>query len=183
MGAFNRFIGRSFFKLIRWELKENNPDVPKYVCVLAPHTSIWDMIWGKMYNWATDMKPIIMVKKEFFFFPMGPLLKLWGSFPIDRNYPGGVVQQMADEFKKRDTMILAITPEGTRKANPDWKTGFYRIAEAADVPIYVSYSDFKSKKAGFFGEFKRTGNMEEDIKAIKEMYRGMEGLYRGKFAI
>ena len=61
MGALNRFIGKTFFKILGWELLPNNPNVPKYMCVLAPHTSIWDMVYGKMYNWATDMKPKIMV--------------------------------------------------------------------------------------------------------------------------
>ena len=184
MGAFNRFIGKSFYKLLGWKVLETNPKIPKYVCVLAPHTSIWDMIYGKMYNWALDMKPKIMVKKEFFFFPMGPLLKAWGGFPVDRNYPGGIVQQMADEFKKKDKLIVVITPEGTRAANPNWKTGFYRLAQAAGVPLYVSFIDFKSKSCGFYEEeFKMTGNTEEDIAAIKEMYRGMEGMYKDKFVI
>lgn len=183
MSAFNRFIGKSFFKIIGWKLIKNNPDVPKYVCVLAPHTSFMDMIWGKMYNWATGMKPKIMIKKEFFIFPLNLLLKLWGAFPVDREYPGGIIQQMADEFNKTDKMILAITPEGTRKANPDWKTGFYRIAETADVPIYLSFCDFKSKSAGFFGEFKRTGDIDKDMPKIKEPYRGMEGFHKGKFTV
>ncbi len=183
MGAVSKFIGKSFFKIIGWKLVGEVPDVPKYVCVLAPHTSLWDMIWGKMYNWAFEMKPKIMIKKEFFFFPMGILLRLWGAVPINRKYPGGIVNQMADEYKKTEKMILAITPEGTRSPNPNWKTGFYRIAQAANVPIYLTLSDFKSKTAGFIGEFKITGNMEKDIKAIKEHYKGMEGLYKGKFEI
>ncbi len=129
------------------------------------------------------MKPKIMVKKEFFFFPVGPLIKFWGAIPIDRSYPGGIVAQIADAFNKNERMILAITPEGTRKANPDWKTGFYRIAKEAHVPMYISFIDFKSKRAGFFGEFPPTDDQDADIKAIKEMYRGMEGLKKGRFAI
>ena len=183
MASFKKFIGKSFFKIVGWKFVGEVPDVPKYVCVLAPHTSIWDMVWGKMYNWATGMEPKIMVKKEFFFFPMGWLIKRWGAIPINRQYPGGIVKQIADEFRKADKMILAITPEGTRAPNPNWKTGFYRIAVEANVPIYLTFSDFKSKSAGFIGEFKPTGDIEKDMKAIKEHYRGMEGLHKGKFVI
>ena len=183
MGEVSKFIGNSFFKIIAWKLVGEVPKVPKYVCVLAPHTSLWDMVWGKMYNWAFEMKPKIMIKKEFFFFPMGPLIRLWGAIPIDRKFPGGIVKQMAEQYSIQDKMILAITPEGTRSLNPDWKTGFYRIAQAAGVPIYLTFSDFKSKSAGFMGEFKITGDMNKDIKAIKEKYKDMEGIFKDKFSV
>jgi 1-acyl-sn-glycerol-3-phosphate acyltransferase len=183
MGKFSRFLGRSFYKMQGWKFTGEVPSVPKYICVLAPHTSIWDMIWGKMYNWATGMKPKIMVKKEFFFFPVGYMIKRWGAIPIDRKYPGGIVAQIVNEFKLNENMILAVTPEGTRAPNPNWKTGFYRISKEANVPMYISFIDFKSKRAGFFGEFKATDNIEQDMKAIKEMYRGMEGMHKGKFII
>ncbi len=183
MAAFRKFVGKSFFKLISWKFVGEVPNVPKYVCVLAPHTSIWDMIWGKMYNWAHDMDPKIMVKKEIFVFPLKQLISHWGGIPIDREYPGGIVGQLVDEFQKSDRMILVATPEGKRAANAKWKTGFYRIAIKANVPIYLSFCDFKSKTAGFMGEFKPTGNLEEDMKAIKEHYRGMEGLYKDQFII
>jgi 1-acyl-sn-glycerol-3-phosphate acyltransferase len=183
MASFKKFIGKTFFKLIGWKFEGELPKNPKYVCVLAPHTSIWDMILGKMYNWGTGMQTKIMVKKEFFFFPMGSLLRLWGAIPINRQYPGGIVKQMTDTFNEKSEFILTITPEGTRAPNPDWKSGFYRIAVEADVPIFIAIADFKSKRAGFLGQFIPTGNQEKDIQAIKEYYRGMEGLRKGKFVI
>ncbi len=184
MASFKKFIGKSFYKIKGWKFIGSVPTAPKYVCVLAPHTSIWDMVYGKMYNWAMGMEPKIMVKKEFFFFPMGALIKSWGAIPIDRKYPGGVVKQITDNIKKNENFILAITPEGTRSPNPNWKSGFYRIALAAKIPIYVSFIDFKTKTAGFVGnEFIPTGNTEKDINEIKEKYRGMEGLHKGKFKI
>jgi len=184
MASFKRFIGKSFFKIVGWEIVGDIPDVNKYVMVIAPHTSLVDMIFGKMYNWVIDMHPTIMVKQEFFFFPVGPIIKMWGAIPINRKYPGGIIAQMADRFKDSEKLILSITPEGTRSPNPDWKTGFYRIAEAADVPIYLTLIDFKSKTLGFLGgEQKKTGDMKADINAIKEQYRGMEGLKKGKFVI
>lgn len=183
MAGFSRFIGRTFFKMIGWKIVGEVPKPKKYVICLAPHTSIWDMIWGKMYNWALDMRPKIMVKKEFFFFPVGPIIKFWGAIPVDRNYPGGVVKQLADRYDKSDNLIVCITPEGTRKANPNWKTGFYRIAKEAGVPIFLALIDFNKKEVGFMGEFKISDNMESDLEEIKQRYKGMRGIYKEKFAI
>ncbi|MCF6365098.1 MAG: 1-acyl-sn-glycerol-3-phosphate acyltransferase [Bacteroidales bacterium] len=183
MASFKRFTAKTFFKIVRWKVVGDIPDVPKYVMVIAPHTSFLDVIYGKMYNWLVDMKATIMIKEEFFFFPMGALLRHWGGIPINRKYPGGIIAQMTEEFNKSEKMILSITPEGTRSPNPDWKTGFYRIAVSANVPIYLTLIDFKSKTLGFLGEHKITGDMKSDINAIKERYRGMEGYRKGKFVI
>lgn len=183
MASFKKFIGKSFFKIFKWEIVGEIPDVDKYVMVIAPHTSLIDMIFGKMYNWVIDMTATIMVKQEFFFFPVGSIIKMWGGIPINRKYPGGIIAQMAEELEKSEKMILSLTPEGTRSPNPDWKTGFYRIAVAANVPIFLTFIDFKSKTLGFLGEHKKTGDMKVDIEAIKERYRGMEGLKKGKFVM
>lgn len=183
MAAISKFIGKTYFKLIGWKIVGEAPEPKKYVICLAPHTSIWDFIWGKMYNWAFDMRPKIMVKKEFFFFPMGPIIKFWGAIPVDRSYPGGVVKQISDKYNESEKLIVCITPEGTRKANSNWKTGFYRIAKEAEVPIFLALIDFYKKEVGFMGEFKITGDIESDMEGIKQRYKGMRGIYKNKFTI
>lgn len=159
------------------------PTEEKYVAVVAPHTSFMDMIIGKFYNWAIGMKPNIMVKKEFFFFPMNILIKSWGGIPVDRKNAVNIVDQMSEYFKKKKKLILVITPEGTRSLNTEWKTGFYRIAEKAEVPIYMIFGDFKKKTVGFLGKFEPTGNMEEDIKKIKRNFVGITGYHENKFSV
>lgn len=181
--SFQKTFAKTVFKIFKWEIVGEVPTEKKYVMVIAPHTSLIDMVLGKMYNWVVDMKASIMVKKEFFFFPMGALISKWGAIPIDRKHAGGIIQQMVEKFEKSDKLILSITPEGTRAPNPNWKTGFHRIATAANVPVYLTLIDFKTRKIGFIGEHKLTGDMEKDINAIKERYRGMEGYNRGKFVI
>ncbi len=183
MGSLKKKLSKSFLKLRGWKFIGEVPKEQKYVVIIAPHTSIFDMIYVKLYHWAFGMKPKIMVKKEFFFFPVGNIIKVWGGIPINRKYAGGVVKQMADNFKNSEEFIIGIAPEGTRSLNSNWKSGFYRIAEAANVPIFLTFIDYKKKEIGFLGEHKITGNIEKDIQDIKERYRGIEGYHKRKFAI
>jgi 1-acyl-sn-glycerol-3-phosphate acyltransferase len=178
-----KIYGKSLLKIFGWKIVGEIPTDEKYIAVVAPHTSFMDMFVGKIYNWAVGMKPSIMVKKEFFFFPMNLLIRSWGGIPVDRKNAVNIVDQMADYFKKRKKLILIITPEGTRSLNTEWKTGFYRIAEKAEVPIYMIFGDFKKKTVGFLGKFEPTGNMEEDMKAIKRNFVGITGYHSHKFSV
>ena len=177
--AFARFI----IKIIGWTYDKNIPTEKKYVMVVAPHTSAIEMFMGKLFGWAAGFRPSIIVKKEFFYFPVGFILRKWGGVPIDRQNPVNIVRQIADEFEKRDEMILAITPEGTRKPNPNWKTGFYRIAQMANVPIYLACADFKKKKLQILGEFKPSGNLEKDMELIKQEFKDVTAYRPENFAI
>jgi len=183
MASLKKYLSKSFLKTLGWKFVGEVPKTKKYVVIIAPHTSIFDIIYVKIYHWAFGMKPKFMVKKEFFFFPIGSIIKIWGGIPINRKFAGGVVKQMADNFQKSDEFIIGIAPEGTRSSNSNWKSGFYRIAEAADVPIFLTVIDFKKKEIGFLGEHKKTGDIEKDINDIKERYRGVEGYHKEKFAI
>ncbi len=164
-----------------WKIIGGFPDAPKYVGVIAPHTSIVDMFMGKFYNWIVDMEPKIIIKKEFFFFPLNLILKLWGGIPVDRKDAKGVVTQVVEMINKSDKFVLGITPEGTRSANPNWKTGFHRIATEAKIPVYLLFIDFKKKELGFLGEYKLTNNQEEDIKGIKRKYANIGAYHPEKF--
>ena len=177
--VFAKFI----LKIFGWKIKGSLPDEKKYVLAVAPHTSALDMIMGKLHNWAEGLKPHIIVKKEFFYFPVKYFLKAWGAVPIDRSKPQNLVEQIAEEFDKNEEFVLVITPEGTRKANPHWKTGFYRIAVKAQVPIYMIYGDFKKKEIGFLGRFDPTGDMEKDIREIKEHFRSINAYRPERFVL
>ncbi len=184
MKRFKRAFARFMLKLLGWELIETGPSDPKYICIVAPHTSIIDVFYGKMYNWAVCMTPKIMIKKEFFFFPMNFILKSIGGVPIDRKKGKNVIDQMIKYFNENKEFALAITPEGTRKKNPNWKTGFYRIATAVNVPLYLSYTDFKTKKLGFsLKKFDFTGDLKADMKTIKRFYKDMEGFHKDNFTV
>lgn len=176
---FARFI----LKLIGWKITGGIPHEKKYVTLVAPHTSNIDFFIGKLANWAMGIKPKVLIKKEAFNFITSPFIKMWGGIPIDRSKGAEIIPQVVKLFNEREELILAITPEGTRKRNPNWKTGFYRIAIAANVPVSLAYIDFGKKELSMGKMFYPTGNMEEDIKKVKEYYKDKKGYHPEKFAV
>jgi len=104
-----------------------------------------------------------------------------GGIPVDRDKKTSVTEQMAEEFAKRQTFNLAITPEGTRKAAHSWKKGFYFIAVKANVPILLAYIDYKKKEVGITKHFQPTGDAEKDIKTIQGYYKGVTARHPQNF--
>jgi len=127
--------------------------------------------------------PKVLVKKEAFVPVIGFFIRMWGGIPIDRSKGGGVVQQVVKMFEEKEEFVLGITPEGTRKRNPNWKTGFYRIANAAQVPICLAFIDFGKKELSMEKMFTPTGNMEKDMQEIKLYYKYKVGYKPDRFAI
>ncbi|MBB6274932.1 1-acyl-sn-glycerol-3-phosphate acyltransferase [Porphyromonas circumdentaria] len=158
------------------------PDNPKksVICV-APHTSNADFFVGKLYYSSIGRKASFMMKKELFFFPLGFFLKAVGGIPIDRSRKGEVVNTMVSLFQKRDVFSVAITPEGTRKPVEVWKSGFYRIALQAGVPIQLARIDFAQKEVGIFATFYPTGNEEADVCYIRSLYSSKQAKYPQNF--
>ncbi len=177
---FKKYFARFILKIFGWKLRGEIPKAKKYVLVIAPHTHALDMVMGKLYNWSEGFNQKVIIKKEFFYFPMKYLLRAWGGIPIDRSKPENFVEQVVAEFNKNEVFALGITPEGTRKPNPNWKTGFWRIAKAANVTIYMGYVDFAKKEMGMLGEFKLTDDMQADVERLKQHYKNMTG-YKQKY--
>ena len=174
MGKFLFFIARLF----GWKIDANAPEgIKKAVIVVGPHTSNWDFIIGKIAFMQYGIQGRFLIKKELFFFPFGYFLKKLGGIPVDRKKNNRFTEQAVEFFESNDTMFMVFTPEGTRKYNPNWKKGFYYIAQKANVPIYIAYIDFATKTGGFHSLFQPTGDIDADIKAIKEVL----GQYKGKF--
>lgn len=122
------------------------------------------------------------IKKEFMRFPFAPFLRSMGAIAIDRSKPGkgqkggrSSVDAMIDLFKQYPKLVIAVTPEGTRSYNPNWKTGFYHVAMGAGVPMFPGYLDYGTRRAGVGPAFKPTGNVEVDIEKIKDYFRGFKG--------
>ncbi|MDF1546286.1 MAG: lysophospholipid acyltransferase family protein [Bacteroidales bacterium] len=178
-----RYVAKFIFWLIGWKFDPRIPTEKKYIIIIAPHTSNWDFLIGKLTNWICGVSPKVLVKKEAFTFLTGPFIRMWGGIPIDRNNTVNIVDQVVQYFNDNEEFILGITPEGTRKRNPNWKTGFYRIAVKAKVPIFYGYIDFKTKTAGMHDHFDPTGDMEADMKKIKAYFKDMEGYHKEDFAI
>lgn len=139
----------------------------KAVVVVGPHTSNWDFVVGKMTFVYYKINAKFLIKKELFFPPFGWILKRMGGIPVDRARRANVTKQVVDYFNSNDECIVVFTPEGTRSYQPNWKKGFYYIAQNANVPIYISYIDFKTKTGGFISLLHPTGDIEKDLLVIK----------------
>lgn len=153
----------------------------KSVICVAPHTSNFDFIIGKLSYWATGRQSNFLMKKSWFFFPLGILLRAMGGVPIDRSKKNSVTQQMADEFSKREHFHLAITPEGTRSYTENWKMGFYHIAVKAGVPIQLAYLDYKKKEMGITRIVVPGIDEQADMQQIKEFYKTVNARFPEKF--
>jgi 1-acyl-sn-glycerol-3-phosphate acyltransferase len=177
----SRFI---VFKILKWKVSGTFPSEHKKVIVLtAPHTSMMDFVMGWFYFRINGMKANFLIKEELFFFPLGILLRKLGSIPVKRGKVS-LVDQMVEEFAKRDQVILNITPEGTRQRVTKWKRGFYKIAEATKAPIILGFVDYKKKTMGVFDDpyFEITGNEQEDIKRLKDLYRNVGARHPERFS-
>ncbi|MDR0536560.1 MAG: 1-acyl-sn-glycerol-3-phosphate acyltransferase [Tannerellaceae bacterium] len=176
-----KFISKCLLQIAGWRKGPIGEYVPKCVICVAPHTSNWDLVIGKLLYSSIGRKAHFLIKKEWFFFPLNFLFKWMGGIPVDRKRKTSVTDQMADILTKRRTFHLAITPEGTRKIAEDWKRGFYYIALKANVPIMLAYIDYLKKEVGIKGLFYPTGNVEADIQAIKARYIGVTGRHPYNF--
>jgi 1-acyl-sn-glycerol-3-phosphate acyltransferase len=178
-----RKIYTLLFKLIGWKysLKVDIPD--KCVLCVAPHTSNWDFIIGMIFYRSIGGHPHVLMKKEWFFFPIKYLLNTLGGIPVDRKKKTSLSDQMVEIFAASEHFQLAVAPEGTRKKNVHWKTGFYYIAINAGVPISLAYIDYEKKEAGVGKNFYPTGDAKRDIEEIQQFYKDIKAKHPKKFAI
>ena len=157
------------------------PEAKKCVLLFAPHTSFSDFIIGKMALDIMGVKTVFLIKKEAFFFPLGPILRKLGGMPVDRKHVQKLPVYASELIQKEKEIAFLISPEGTRARNDHWKKGFYYIAQKAGVPIVPGYLDYHSKRGGVLKPFYPTGNYEADLAELEKNYYGMRGLHKGKF--
>lgn len=172
-----------FYKWMGWRTEITVKLPHKYVVCMAPHTSNWDFLIGQLFGGAEGLKSRFMMKKEWFFFPLGCLFRAMGGVPVDRSRKTSLTQQMAERIKESDEFVLTITPEGTRKANPDWKKGFYYIALNAGVPIVLMGFDFPTKSVRIGKMLIPSGDIEKDMREVKEYFKHITGKHPELFAL
>ncbi|MDR2131310.1 MAG: 1-acyl-sn-glycerol-3-phosphate acyltransferase [Odoribacteraceae bacterium] len=155
-----------------WRVEGASPAEKKAVIISVPHTSLRDFIFGKLSFMSAGVPSYILMKKEFFFFPLGILLRAMRVIPVDRgNRENNLVERLVAEFQKRDTMYLTITPEGSRKRRKRWKKGFLLVARSAGVPVYLGRVDYKDKFCSFGPRFDPSDDPEADLRYIMSTYR------------
>lgn len=171
-----RFLSNSIMRLIGWKVEGALPNLPKYLIIGAPHTSNWDFLLflATIFHLKVDAR--YMGKAELFRGPFGWFFYWCGGIPVDRKKSQGLVEQMVEACNNSDKFILTIAPEGTRHKVKEWKRGFYHIAKGAGIPIIMAKVDGK-KKAMCVGEmFHLTEDMESDMLAIQDAFKGMVGI-------
>lgn len=178
--ALARWIGRSILRLGGWRMVGTLPDLPRLVLIGAPHSSNWDGIWGFAAKAALGVDIRVLGKQSLFRIPLlGFVLRRLGVLPIDRNAASGVVAQAAALIHGSDGVWIGLAPEGTRRRVERWKTGFWKIAKAADVPILRMYFHYPDRIIGFGPLFHPGDDLQADMAEIRAWYRPWMGKRRG----
>lgn len=175
-------LAARLLKLAGWTLHITAPDLPKCLICVAPHTSNWDFIIGKLAYAAAGRKAGFLMKEQWFFWPLGCLFRAIGGIPVPRGKGrGALTDAVAERFRTASELQLAITPEGTRSRTARWHTGFLHIALKADVPIQLGVIDYAYRTVTIADTFHPTGDIDADLAYVKRYYAGAHGKYPEKF--
>lgn len=167
-------LARGVLRATRWKLVGSVPE--KGILVGAPHTSNWDFVAMLLIAWSSGVSPQVLVKKEFFKGPMGPLLRGLGGIPLDRSNPGSTVRALIDEAAEHESFLLCIAAEGTRSKGEFWKPGFLRIAAQTGLPVSLGFVDGPTRSLGMGPTFVPSGDVSVDMDVVREFYADKQGI-------
>lgn len=178
-----KFCNWLLFRHWGWKLNVTVEHPEKFIIALAPHTSNWDFVLGQLYMRSRGMNINFLMKKEWFFWPLGCIFRKMGGIPVYRSKHTHMTDNLAKEAGQRDSFKLCITPEATRSLNPDWKLGFYYIAQKAQIPVLLYGLDYERKLIQCTESFIPIGNVDNDMKRIKLYFKDFKGKYPEKFTV
>lgn len=165
--AFSRGLGMLLLRLSGWRVVGSPPDTPKMVVAAIPHTSNWDGVIVLTVMLAAGLDVRWVGKHTLFKGLFGRILRWAGGVSVNRSQARDFVGGVAQTFDQHDSLALIIAPEGTRKPTTRWKTGFYRIAQEADVPIVIGYMDYQKKTVGFGPGLKASGDFNDYLEQMR----------------
>lgn len=163
-------IGRFVLRVCGWRVEGSLPDLPKWICIVAPHTSNYDFFVALMISWALRLRANWLGKHTIFRGPVGWALRRIGGMPVERSSHHNIVDEAVAAFAQNGRMRLVLAPEGTRSRMDYWKSGFYHIALRAQVPLALGFLDFGRRVGGIGPVVHLTGNQEEDMAVIAAFY-------------
>lgn len=166
-----------------WKCEVSEIIGKKGIIALAPHTSNFDFILGILYSRAEGIKSNFLMKKEWFFWPLGCIMRKLGGIPVYRSKKMSLTDQLAKVANERESFLLCITPEGTRSRVEEWKRGFYYIALKANLPIWLYGIDYSTKTIKCTKTIIPDGNIEEQMRLIMSYYKDFNGKHPEKFAV
>ncbi len=171
----SRLVLRLLLALYRWKgltVQGHPPTLRKFVVIGAPHTTNWDFVFFLGATHDLGIRASFLGKHTLFRWPLGRFMRDMGGIPVDRKARGGnYVEQVAEEFARRDQLALVIAPEGTRGPITKWRSGFYHIALEAGVPIVPAWVDYQRRTGGMGDPIMPTGDFARDMRTIAEFYR------------
>lgn len=168
-------VARFLLWLGGWTAVGHVPDVHKAVLIAAPHTSNWDGFWALVYKTYIGIDIKWFVKDSIFWFPLSVLLRAFGGIPLNRKAARSAVNEAIAAFDSNEYFYFGLAPEGTRSKTAGWKSGFYRIAEGAGVPVVFGFLDYRNKRLGFGPVLTLTGDKQADMAICKSYYASIEG--------
>lgn len=171
------------YKAMGWKCEVSETIGKKGIIALAPHTSNFDFILGILYSRAEGIKSNFLMKKEWFFWPLGCIMRKLGGIPVYRSKKMSLTDQLAKVANERESFLLCITPEGTRSRVEEWKRGFYYIALKANLPIWLYGIDYSTKTIKCTKTIIPDGNIEEQMRLIMSYYKDFKGKHPEKFAV
>jgi dephospho-CoA kinase len=180
--AFTRWLGRAGLRLMRFRVVADLPDLKQFVVIGAPHTTNWDFVLSMLLLFALGLRIHWIGKHTIFRWPFGGLMRALGGIAVDRSEPGDLIDQVVARFRAEERFAVGLSPEGTRRRTERWKSGFYRIAVAARVPIVLGVIDFGRRELRLDSVFHPSGDFEADLPLIRRVYRAEQAKYPELFA-
>lgn len=162
-------LGGFILRRMGWRIEGELPDCSKLVAALAPHSSNWDFVIGASVVFVLGLRAAFIGKHTLFRWPLGAFMRWLGGIPVNRARPDGFADAMIAEFRAREQLWLGIAPEGTRTDGAQFKSGFYRIARAAQVPILPVYFNYRRKVMGFLPLVQADLEVDEGVTAVRDL--------------
>lgn len=168
-------LGARLLALAGWRGVLLQPMPLHCVLIVYPHTSNWDFPIGLAFKWMTGLNLRFLAKDSLFKGPFDQLFRHWGGIPVNRREPGGMMAALTRALAEEPEFRIGITPEGTRSHAGHWKSGFYRLARAAKVPVALAFIDYARREVGVGAYIDLSGDVDHDLARIAAFYAGKTG--------
>jgi len=173
--SFGARLARWALSVVGWRLEGRAPSYSHCIIIGAPQTTNWDLAIALLTGAGLGFRLRWLGKDSVFWEPLGSLMRWVGGIPVDRSSPQGLVQSLIDRMSSEREFMLCIAPEGTRGQTRYWKSGFYRIALAADIPVVLGFCSYDRKIVGLGPAIRLTGNVDTDMATISAFYADKRG--------
>jgi 1-acyl-sn-glycerol-3-phosphate acyltransferase len=174
-------VARWLLRCLGWQVHFEGFPSLQGIAVVYPHTSNWDAPIMFLAKWACGVQVMFWGKDTLFRIPvLGWWLRWLGGVPVMRTAAGGVVGQATRLFEQHKAdhsyFWLGLAPEGSRKYNPGWRSGFYQTALQAQVPVCLIKLDYSVREVSVRDFVNLSGDGDRDMARIAHVYAGVRGL-------